>query len=404
MEQGEIAQDGGKNVVEVMGKATGKGADGFHLLGLPQLLFLVFQLGDVIEADGHPGGAVGNQGKKGQVVEVLGILAHLFAMEDHRIPAAVGLIDLLGVFAEERGNIIDLSADCLMGGDAGELAGRGIPLGNRGIGVQGNEHGGHGLDDVVQIVANSGNLALRGLLFGDVTDQPLVFGHSPVKPPDHMAGQGGNDGGAVVCDKGQLVILGKPLGVYLLLELGKSLLIFENAGKQVPAEHGLPRNLAHDENERRIYIKELSFFVGHENPLHGPFEKMPEFFFRILERQLPGGYGGGHDAQGEGKTLQLQHPSGGRDLHIEVTLADAVGYLHESPNRFAHALGQQRADQNSKNPEAKARQRCVSLHLMQMGEDRFHGQGNPGYSKHHLANGNGGDYHHLFTGGVDRNS
>ena len=174
LEQGEVAHDAGQHVVEIMGQAPGQGADGFHLLGLPQLLFLVLQLGDVVEADGHPGGAVGNQGEKGQVVEMFGMRQDLFAMDGHRAPAAVGLLDLP--------DIIDSLADRLLGGDAGEPAGGGIPLGHRGIGVQGDQHGGHGFDDIIEVVADPDNLPLRGLAGSDVVDQPLVFAHLPVRP------------------------------------------------------------------------------------------------------------------------------------------------------------------------------------------------------------------------------
>ena len=73
-----------------------------------------YKLGDVIETDGHAGDAIGNQGEEGHVIEMRGILSQLFAMEGKRIPAVVGLIDLLGVFIEDRGDIINLFADRLM--------------------------------------------------------------------------------------------------------------------------------------------------------------------------------------------------------------------------------------------------------------------------------------------------
>src|SRR3990172_5004486 len=46
-----VADNGGQDVIEVMGDAAGKGADGFHLLHLEHLFFKFSMLRDVIT---HP--------------------------------------------------------------------------------------------------------------------------------------------------------------------------------------------------------------------------------------------------------------------------------------------------------------------------------------------------------------
>jgi hypothetical protein len=49
------SDDGGQDVIEVMGDAPGKRADGFHLLSLPYLPFEPLPLGDVVPYGKYPG-------------------------------------------------------------------------------------------------------------------------------------------------------------------------------------------------------------------------------------------------------------------------------------------------------------------------------------------------------------
>src|SRR4051794_18957143 len=42
-----VSVDGREQIVEIMGYASGKAPDGLHLLGLPELFFQSFEIGDI---------------------------------------------------------------------------------------------------------------------------------------------------------------------------------------------------------------------------------------------------------------------------------------------------------------------------------------------------------------------
>ncbi len=42
-----VADDGGQDIIEIVGYAAGKGADALHLLGMAELFFELLILGDV---------------------------------------------------------------------------------------------------------------------------------------------------------------------------------------------------------------------------------------------------------------------------------------------------------------------------------------------------------------------
>ena len=54
-QQTEVHESGREDVVEVMRHTAGQLSDGLHLLGLEELGFQALALGDVFQAEQHPG-------------------------------------------------------------------------------------------------------------------------------------------------------------------------------------------------------------------------------------------------------------------------------------------------------------------------------------------------------------
>ena len=122
IDQGEVAEDAGEQVVEIVGDAAGELADGLHFLRLAQALLEVALVGDVLECPDAPdviAAAVGERGRE-DVEDFAGRLVD----EDFRVDfrrGRHGILPEAGLAGQEFG----IAGECRVD-DGGGFAGDGV--------------------------------------------------------------------------------------------------------------------------------------------------------------------------------------------------------------------------------------------------------------------------------------
>ena len=156
-----VVQDGAQGVVDLMGHAGGEAANREHFFRLHHQLFHGQALADVVDADHHAAATDAHQG-----IERQGVLAGSFVLDPgdaldllHRVTfggAAQQVEKRLERWECEKHRLVP----GLMQARAGKQAGFLVPLGDIELLIQSDQGRGHGVDDAVEVVLETGELFL----------------------------------------------------------------------------------------------------------------------------------------------------------------------------------------------------------------------------------------------------
>ncbi len=156
-----VMQDRPQRIVDLVGHAGGESADRKHLFRLHHHFFQGQALGDVVDADHHAAAGTAHQRVEGQgIVAGLVVLDPGDALDLRHAVLFDGVLELRQKGFQRFEGEEDRLVQRLVQAGSGECAGLLVPLGDVELLVQGDQRRGHGVDDAVEVVLETGEFFL----------------------------------------------------------------------------------------------------------------------------------------------------------------------------------------------------------------------------------------------------